>query len=168
MGSEKYQMFRMAKLTDYGIVLLTQFAGHPDGGPLTARELAAAAKLPLPTVGKLLKQLSHSGLLTSQRGTKGGYTLARPASTITVTDIVETFEGPLALTECQAPGVCEQEGFCSVKPNWLVINRTVRDALSRVTLAEMARPARPHWNLATLSPLPVRDQSTSNARSAPR
>ena len=72
-------MFRMAKLTDYGIVLLTQFASRQDAAPLTARELAASAKLPLPTVGKLLKQLQHGGLLTSHRGTKGGYALARPA-----------------------------------------------------------------------------------------
>ena len=133
-------MFRMAKLTDYGIVLLTQFALREDPTPMTAREVATLAKLPLPTVGKLLKQLSHSGLLSSHRGTKGGYSLARPAREISVAQIIEALEGPMALTECQAPGVCEQEHFCSVKPNWLVINRTVRDALSYVTLADMTRP----------------------------
>ena len=135
-------MLRMAKLTDYGIVLLSQFAARQDATPMTARELSAHARLPLPTVGKLLKQLSHGGLLSSQRGTKGGYSLARPAREITVAQIIEVLEGPMALTECQAPGVCDQERFCSVKPNWLVINRTVRDALSNVTLAEMARPMR--------------------------
>ena len=115
---------------------------------MTARELAALAKLPQPTVGKLLKQLSHNGLLTSLRGTKGGYSLARPAGEITVAQIIEALEGPMALTECQAPGVCEQERFCSVKPNWLVINRTVRDALSNVTLADMSRPIRPVYGLS--------------------
>jgi FeS assembly SUF system regulator len=148
-------MFRMAKLTDYGIVLLTQFAVRQDAASLTARELAASAKLPLPTVGKLLKQLQHSGLLTSHRGTKGGYALARPASAVTVTDVIEALEGPLALTECQAPGVCEQESFCSVRPNWQVINRTVRDALSGVTLADMSHTVRPSWARAGVS-LPVR------------
>jgi len=141
-------MLRMAKLTDYGIVLLTQFAARQDASPMTARELAALAKLPQPTVGKLLKQLSHNGLLTSLRGTKGGYSLARPAGEITVAQIIEALEGPMALTECQAPGVCEQERFCSVKPNWLVINRTVRDALSNVTLADMSRPIRPVYGLS--------------------
>ncbi len=141
-------MLRMAKLTDYGIVLLTQFAARQDASPMTARELAALAKLPQPTVGKLLKQLSHNGLLTSLRGTKGGYSLARPAGEITVAQIIEALEGPMALTECQAPGVCEQERFCSVKPNWLVINRTVRDALSNVTLADMSRPIRPVYALS--------------------
>jgi len=141
-------MLRMAKLTDYGIVLLTQFAARQDASPMTARELAGLAKLPQPTVGKLLKQLSHNGLLTSLRGTKGGYSLARPAGEITVAQIIEALEGPMALTECQAPGVCEQERFCSVKPNWLVINRTVRDALSNVTLADMSRPIRPVYGLS--------------------
>ena len=141
-------MLRMAKLTDYGIVLLTQFAARQDASPMTARELAGLAKLPKPTVGKLLKQLSHNGLLTSLRGTKGGYSLARPAGEITVAQIIEALEGPMALTECQAPGVCEQERFCSVKPNWLVINRTVRDALSNVTLADMSRPIRPVYGLS--------------------
>jgi len=141
-------MLRMAKLTDYGIVLLTQFASRQDAAPMTARELALLARLPHPTVGKLLKQLSHNGLLTSLRGTKGGYSLARPAREITVAQIIEALEGPMALTECQAPGVCEQELFCSVKPNWLVINRTVRDALSGVSLADMTRPMRPVFALS--------------------
>ena len=73
-------MFRMTKLTDYGIVLLTQFAAHDDRVAHTARELALETRLPLPTVGKLLKQLSHGGLLASQRGTKGGYVLAQAAA----------------------------------------------------------------------------------------
>ncbi len=146
-------MLRMAKLTDYGIVLLTQFAARQDATPMTARELSVQARLPLPTVGKLLKQLSHGGLLSSQRGTKGGYFLARLAREITVAQIIEVLEGPMALTECQAPGVCDQERFCSVKPNWLVINRTVRDALSNVTLADMAHPMRPVYSIS-LSPGP--------------
>ncbi len=148
-------MFRMAKLTDYGIVLLTQFAVRQDATSMTAREIASAAKLPLPTVGKLLKQLSHNGLLSSHRGTKGGYSLARAAREITVAQIIEALEGPMALTECQAPGVCEQEHFCSVKPNWLVINRTVRDALSNVTLADMTRPIRPLFPISLALGVPA-------------
>jgi FeS assembly SUF system regulator len=149
-------MLRMAKLTDYGIVLLTQFAVREDATSMTAREIASAAKLPLPTVGKLLKQLSHNGLLTSHRGTKGGYSLARPAREITVAQIIEALEGPMALTECQAPGVCGQESFCSVKPNWLVINRTVRDALSNVTLADMTRPIGPLFPISLSLGVPAR------------
>src|SRR5664279_2478735 len=93
-------MFRMTKLTDYGIVLLTHFAAHDDQVAHTARELSQETRLPLPTVGKLLKQLSRGGLLASQRGTKGGYILARPPREITVSAIIATLEGPVAITEC--------------------------------------------------------------------
>jgi FeS assembly SUF system regulator len=133
-------MFRMTKLTDYGIVLLTHFAAHDDRVAHTARELAQETRLPLPTVGKLLKQLSHGGLLTSQRGTKGGYILTRAPRDISVASIIATLEGPVAITECNGMTRCEHESFCSTRPNWKVINETIRGALEGLTLADMARP----------------------------
>jgi FeS assembly SUF system regulator len=140
-------MFRMTKLTDYGIVILTHFASHDDREAHTAREVAQETRLPLPTVGKLLKQLSHEGLLVSHRGTKGGYTLARLPKEITVASIIAALEGPVSITECHTPGICEHEHFCSVKPNWQVINRTIRNALDGLTLADMARPMPPLWSI---------------------
>jgi len=133
-------MFRMTKLTDYGFVLLTHFAAHDDRVAHTARELALETRLPLPTVGKLLKQLSHGGLLTSQRGTKGGYILARPPREIAVSAIIATLQGPVAITECNGMTRCEHESFCSTRPNWQIINETIRGALEGLTLADMARP----------------------------
>jgi FeS assembly SUF system regulator len=136
-------MFRMTKMTDYGIVLLTQFAAHEDRPAFTARELARDTRLPLPTVGKLLKQLSHGGLLVSQRGTRGGYSLARPPREISVAAIIATLEGPVAITECNGAIRCSHESFCSTKPNWHVINETVRASLEELTLADMTRPLPP-------------------------
>ena len=133
-------MFRMTKLTDYGIVLLTHFAAHDDRTAHTARELALETRLPLPTVGKLLKQLSRGGLLTSPRGTKGGYTLTRAPRDISVASIIAQLEGPVAITECNGMTRCEHETFCSTRPNWKVINETVRGALEGLTLADMTRP----------------------------
>jgi len=133
-------MFRMTKLTDYGIVLLTHFASHQDRVAHTARELAAETHLPLPTVGKLLKKLSHEGLLVSHRGTKGGYSLALPPRQINMATVIAVLEGPVSVTECHEPGVCEHESFCSVRTNWQVVNRTVRAALEGLTLADMTRP----------------------------
>lgn len=134
-------MFRLNKLTDYGIVLLTHFARQ--GGGTNARELAAAVGLPLPTVGKLLKTLTHAGLLVSQRGKSGGYALARPPAEVTIASIVAALEGPISITECNLPGMCEHERGCGVRMNWQAINRAVHDALSRLTLADMSRPLLP-------------------------
>jgi FeS assembly SUF system regulator len=145
-------MLRLNKLTDYGFVLLTHLASRETGSGsasasnasgANARELAADARLPLPTVTKLLKMLTSAGLLESHRGTKGGYTLSRPASQITVAEALAALEGPVSLTECSQPGLCAHEHGCPTRGNWQIINRTVLDALSRLTLAEMTRPMSP-------------------------
>ena len=135
-------MIRMTKLTDYGIVLLTQIARHPERLTRNAPELASVARLPLPTVSKILKILAREKLLVPHRGAKGGFSLARPPEEITVADVINALEGPIALTECSAHGSerCGIETSCPVSSNWRKINRAVRDALSGITLAEMAAP----------------------------
>lgn len=135
-------MLRISKLTDYGIVLLARVAAAPRDAQLSARELAERAALPLPAASKMLKQLTGAGLLESLRGAKGGYRLVRAPEQITVAEIVHALEGPIALMDCTAgPGHCEQEARCTVQEPWHRINRAVHDALSRVTLADLARPA---------------------------
>ena len=134
-------MFRLSKITDYGIVLLTQLASRDDQTPHNARELAEEVDLPLPVVSKILKSLARRDLLRSHRGAKGGYCLSRPATQISVTDMVEALEGPVALTECGvAPGACPHEQNCRVRDPWQMINRVVQVALNQITLADLARP----------------------------
>src|SRR5713101_4751164 len=118
-------MLRMTRLTDYGIVLLTYFAKSPDSPMHNARDIAAAAHLPLPTVNKILKTLTRKGLLLSHRGVKGGYSLAKQPDEISVADIINATEGPVALTECavNVPGNCAQEPLCPVHDNWQRMNQ---------------------------------------------
>ena len=139
-------MFRMTKLTDYGIVILSRFASGSGGEVLNARELAEETRLPLPTVGKLLKKLVHGRILVSHRGTKGGYRLARHPREINVAEIISSLEGPIAITECNvvSPGLCGHESGCPVRTNLQVINTAIRDALEKVTLAELTSPLFPH------------------------
>jgi FeS assembly SUF system regulator len=140
-------MLRMTRLTDYGVVLLTHIAREPGRLTRNAPELAAAAHLPLPTVSKILKILAREGLLVPHRGAKGGFSLAKPASDITVAEIIGALEGPIALTECSGHSGerCEIESLCPVSAPWRRINRAVLDALRGITLAEMAssRPGMP-------------------------
>ena len=140
-------------MADYGVVLMVQLARAP-GLVTTAAELTEATALPGPTVSKLLKQLSRAGLLNSQRGTNGGYTLSLPTAEISVTDIVSALDGPIALTECMtADGVvCEIEALCPTRTNWRQINDALVDALDRVSLAEMARPV---FEPRTVLPVPL-------------
>ena len=150
-------MFRLTKLTDYGIVLLTHFAQHPEREH-NARELAEETRLPLPTVGKLLKELVREDLLVSHRGTKGGYRLARRPGEISVADVITALEGPIAVTECNngIEGSCEHESCCPVRSNWHVINRVIYEALGGLTLLEMSRPLGPRlWGLTTRPAAPL-------------
>jgi FeS assembly SUF system regulator len=134
-------MIRLGKLTDYGVVLMTYMAREGSAQLRTSRDLAVESKLPLPTVSKVLKKLLESGLLTSHRGIKGGYSLAKKPDQISVADIIVAIEGPIALTECSdGVGMCDVERSCPIKSNQRIVSAVVRGALERVTLAELLHP----------------------------
>jgi FeS assembly SUF system regulator len=177
----------MSRITDYGIVLLTQLAADasapavPDDGPAdpreaspseaihNARELAARAGLPLPVVSKILKALTREGFLVSQRGARGGYALARRPEDISVASIIDALEGPIALTECgtELHGACERESRCAVRQPWQQINREVRKTLERVRLSDLAAPS-PRFDGSTGTlPLLLNDPVSVSPRGAP-
>lgn len=136
-------MLRVTKLTDYATLVLTVLASEPDV-VLSAAGLAERAGLEAPTVAKVLKPLAQAGLVEGFRGASGGYRLARPASRVTVVDIVEAMEGPLGMTECSLhAGACGIESSCGVRANWRRINDVVADALRAVTLQDMLQPPVP-------------------------
>lgn len=142
-------MLRMGKLTDYGIVLMSYLAANRDVQH-SAHNIAEAVKVPLPTVRKVLKSLSHGGLLKSERGVMGGYSLNNSPDKISVAEIITAIEGPIALTECVSDeSHCEQETHCAVQTNWTRINNAVFHALDEVKLADMLAPQ----NEAGISPI---------------
>ena len=133
-------MIRITKQTDYGIVLLTHLAAHPDR-QYNAPDLAAEAHLPLPMASKILKLLAREGVLVSHRGVKGGYSLSRHPHEISMAEIIAALEGPIAITECiDEAGDCAHERLCPVRSNWHRINEALRTALQGITLAEMLHP----------------------------
>lgn len=134
-------MIRMTKQADYGIVLMTHMARQPER-LFNAPELAGEANLSQPMVSKILKPLARAGLLESQRGVNGGYSLARTAEEISVADIIAAVDGPIAITECidDGPGACSQEALCPVRGNWQLINEVIRRGLAGISLAEMTQP----------------------------
>jgi FeS assembly SUF system regulator len=135
-------MIRVGKLTDYGLVVMSQIARRPQSELHTARDLAEKCGLPLPTVSKVLKTLLQSGLLASHRGIKGGYSLARGAELISLAEVISALEGPLALTECSTDitGLCDLEPSCPIKDNQRIINHVIRGALEKVMLSDLIRP----------------------------
>jgi FeS assembly SUF system regulator len=134
-------MLRISKMTDYGILAMVELAR--DGGILSAQRLAERIHVETPTVSKVLKLLTRTGLVHSSRGPNGGYQVAREASEISVTDIIAAIEGPIAMTECSVEqGLCSVEHSCSMRSNWQRISLAVTRALEDVSLAEMTMPLR--------------------------
>ena len=131
-------MLRMSKLTDYSLVLLTHMAQEGELAVKTAHELAERSHVPLPTVSKILKELSKGGIVVSHRGRRGGYSLSRPPQQISVAAVLEALEGPVALTECSTtPGVCSLEPVCVAKDHWGPISRAVQRTLERLPLSAL-------------------------------
>ena len=136
---------RLSSLADYAVVMMTAAArlqGSAAGLRLNATLLADKTGVPLPTAQKLVSRLSSAGLIESTRGTGGGFHLARDPHAISLADIIEAVEGPIAMTTCVDDGRdgCALDHHCSVKPHWGVVNEAVRGALASVSLAHLAIP----------------------------
>jgi FeS assembly SUF system regulator len=134
-------VIRLSKLTDYAVVMLSYMAAR-EGEVYTTARLAQRSAVPEPTAAKILKLLARGSILVSQRGSNGGYELARPAVDITVAEIIVALEGPIALAACVEGSAdhCGVEQLCSMRGNWNKVNRAIRDALEDITLADMALP----------------------------
>lgn len=134
-------MFKISRMTDYGVVVMAQLAHASDAAVVTAPDLAAAAGLPAPSVAKILKRMTRGGLVNSHRGINGGYALSRPAAEINVADIIAAVEGPVAVTACVdgAQG-CLVESLCPIRGCWDKVNAAVMRTLESMTLAEIAAP----------------------------
>jgi FeS assembly SUF system regulator len=128
----------MGKLTDYATVVLASLAQEPSRHRAAA-ELAHSTRLSRPTVSKVLKGLQRAGMVISSRGARGGYRLARRPELITATQILDVFEGPIAITECSgAASRCGIERQCRVGVGWQRVNAAIRRALDDVTLHQLA------------------------------
>ncbi len=131
-------MLRMGKLTDYATVVLASLAQEPTRHRAAA-ELAERTRLSRPTVSKVLKGLQRAGMVISSRGAQGGYRLARDPEQITAAQILDIFEGPIAITECSgASSHCGIERQCRVGAAWQRVNAAIRRALEEVTLRQLA------------------------------
>jgi FeS assembly SUF system regulator len=132
---------RLSNMADYAVVVMSAASRHCGTVRVSATDLAAETGLALPTTQKLVSILTKAGLLRSARGSGGGIALARPAAAISLADIIEAVEGPIALTSCVDTGShnCAMEGSCHVQPHWAVVNKTVRGALAEINLAGLVR-----------------------------
>ena len=136
-------MLRLSKLTDYAVVVLVRLDSETQ--IQTSPGIAATTGIPEPTVAKVLKTLAGAALVTSQRGARGGYRLARPLDDIPVGEVIAAMDGPIALAACVDGSVteCESLALCPVRGRWDPVNDAIRRALSAISVADMREAAIP-------------------------
>ncbi|MED7818462.1 MULTISPECIES: SUF system Fe-S cluster assembly regulator [unclassified Francisella] len=129
-------MLRISKLLDYGLLVVVTIAKN-NSTPYSAAKVAEVTGLNIPTVRKLLNQLSIADIVVSKRGVEGGYTLVRDSRDISVLNIVEAIEKDVNLTEC-----CDIHKKCSLKSctvsgYWKVLNNQLLEILSGTSIYDI-------------------------------
>ena len=135
---------------EYGIRVMAHLARREDGGPISLGSIAEAEGLPLAYLEHLVQRLRRAGLVESRRGAHGGYSLARPADSVTMAEVVQALEGVIAPIECisAAPDgslVCSRDGEpghdpCPTKLLWTRVQGSIVRTLTDLTLADLIRP----------------------------
>ena len=142
-------MLRLSKKADYALMAMKHLAQKPGAQSTSAREIAEQYDIPIELMAKVLQRLVRTGLLVSTQGTRGGYTLSRPSSSVSVADVIQAIDGPFTVTACSTENNdCDQYSKCNIRdPLWQIRER-IAEALGTVTIAEMAAEGEP-------APVPV-------------
>ena len=118
---------------------MSYLARRPAGEISSLRDVSAEQDIPESFLAKIFQSLGHAGLVASQRGAHGGFSLARAPEEITVRDVVEAVDGPIALNGCVLwPEDCRRSGDCRMHEVWMLAQERMMDVLGEVTLAELA------------------------------
>jgi Rrf2 family protein len=137
-------MLRLSKKTDYALMAMTHLARATPGASASAREIALEFDIPHELMAKVLQKLARRGLLASQHGTRGGYHLARAAEAISVAQVIEAIDGPLAVTACSTGHeTCDQYSKCNVRDPLFRIKDRILQSLQLVRISELANDEEP-------------------------
>jgi Rrf2 family protein len=130
---------RVSAKTDYAIRAALELAAAADNDkPLKGERISTAQAIPLRFLENILMQLRHAGLVESRRGAEGGYRLARPATEVTLADVIRAIDGPLAGVGGARPETLRFEGVAApMRDVWIAVRASLRNVLERVTLAEV-------------------------------
>jgi Rrf2 family protein len=131
-------MLKLTKKADYGLMAMKHLAEHGHGGACSAKDVAESYGIPTEALAKILQRLVKAGLLVSQHGTNGGYTLARRPETISAFEVIRAIDGPLFITSCiTVRGECGQSGRCTIREPLRRVNDSIEQVLKSISISEM-------------------------------
>ncbi len=130
---------QLTRGAEYAVRAMTYLAGFPEGHIASLHEIGETQDIPESFLAKILQSLVRGGLAVSQRGAHGGFALARPASAITMQEVIEAVDGPITVNQCVlSPEDCARSASCSVHQAWLRAQAQLMDVLGTVTLESLA------------------------------
>jgi Rrf2 family cysteine metabolism transcriptional repressor len=140
--SSKSGWLQLSQKVDMGLILLVELAKNVGRGPVSLRHVADRNHVSFYFLQKVAADLRRSGIITSGRGKNGGYTLSRSPADISIKDVVEAHEGPLAVVRCLNHGEqCSRSHRCLIKPGLHFMNQTIIGTLSKTTLSDFLHPS---------------------------
>jgi Rrf2 family protein len=137
-------MLKLTKKADYALMAMKHLAENTDRGARSAKDMADAYGIPPEALAKILQRLAKAGLLHSQHGTNGGYTLARAAHTISAFEVIQAIDGPLFITSCvTVRGECGQSDRCNIREPLRKVNESIEAVLKRIKVSHMREEPEP-------------------------
>ena len=131
-------MLKLTKKADYALMAMKHFAENAERGALSAKDVAVAYGIPSEVLAKILQRLAKAGLLHSQHGINGGYTLARAAHGISAFEVIQAIDGPLFITSCvTVRGECDQSDRCTIREPLRKVNESIEAVLKRIKISHM-------------------------------
>ena len=131
-------MLKLTKKADYGLMAMKHLAEHGHGAACSAKDVAESYGIPQEALAKILQRLVKAGLLISQHGTNGGYTLKRSAETISAFEVIRAIDGPLFITSCiTVRGECGQSDRCTIREPLRRVNDSIEQVLRSISISEM-------------------------------
>ena len=137
-------MLKINRQTDYAVRVVLALAKHGEGSRLSSAEIQQEMLIPKAFMTRIVAQLSRHGLINTYPGRDGGLTLPRPASQITLKDVVEAFEGPILLSECmQVKGEndCPFQSNCPVRSKWGRVQVAMLREMASITFEDLVKEA---------------------------
>jgi Rrf2 family protein len=131
-------MLKLTKKADYGLMAMKHLAEHAERGSCSAKDVADAYGIPQEALAKILQRLVKAGLLHSQHGINGGYTLARDPRTVSAFEVIQAIDGPLFITSCiTVRGECDQTDRCTIREPLRKVNQSIEDVLKKIKISQM-------------------------------
>jgi Rrf2 family protein len=132
-------LMELTQECDYAVRAVLELARQPFGERLYSRIIAQRQGIPAPFLAKILAQLAQHGIVDAQRGPHGGVKLVHSPDRISLRDVVEAIEGPVALNRCaRQPELCDRSSFCPVHEVWCLASQRLSQWLSEISFQSLA------------------------------